>query len=86
MEKCKSNDSYLIGNDNIMYNSLDATSACINLNNSDQRWIGVVRDQYVKSDQGKPGIYIFLDLNYSHLYCMFKMFFLTSIKNQYRKL
>lgn len=59
MEQCKSNDSYLIVNDNIIYDKLDATSACTDLNNSDPRWIGVIRDQYVKSDQGKPAHYVF---------------------------
>ena len=54
MEQCKNKSTYLIGNANIYAYTLNVTSACIGLNNSDQRWIGVVRDLYVKSDQGKP--------------------------------
>lgn len=54
MEYCKNQSTYLIGNANIYAYTLNVTSACTGLNNSDQRWIGVVRDMYVKSDQGKP--------------------------------
>ena len=68
MEHCKDKSTYLIGNSNIYAYTLNVTSACIGLNNLDPRWIGVVKDLYVKSDQGKPAYntYIFLFLA---LYC-----------------
>lgn len=53
MEHCKNKSTYLIGNANIYAYTLNVTSACTGLNNTDQRWIGVVRDLYIKSDQGK---------------------------------
>ena len=54
MEHCKNKRTYLIGNANIYDYTLNVKSACTSLNNNDPRWIGVVRDLYVKSDQGKP--------------------------------
>lgn len=41
-------DYYLLGNIDLS----DVKSACKDQENSDPRWIGVVRENYVKSDQG----------------------------------
>lgn len=60
MEHCKNKSAYLIGNANIYSHTLNATSACSGLENGDPRWIGVVRDQYVKSDQGNPAYNTYL--------------------------
>ena len=49
MNHCKRFGTYLIGNVNIS----NITLACVNLNNNEPRWIGVIRDQYVKADKGK---------------------------------
>lgn len=48
MDRCKYTGSYLIGNISLS----DITMACASLNNYEPRWIGVVRDQYVKADTG----------------------------------
>lgn len=48
MNHCKRLGTYLIGNINIS----NITSVCANLNNNEPRWIGVVRDRYVKADKG----------------------------------
>lgn len=48
MENCKRENTYLIGN--IMLSNI--TLVCAKLNNADPRWIGIVRDRYVRTDQG----------------------------------
>lgn len=45
---CKMKDYYLLGNINLS----DVNSACKDQENLDPRWIGVVKENYVKSDQG----------------------------------
>lgn len=63
MEKCKKQNTYLIGEIEINANITNATLACSDLENKDQRWIGVVRDQYNKIDEGNICIqYIFFSL------------------------
>ncbi|XP_078309595.1 uncharacterized protein LOC111105805 [Crassostrea virginica] len=49
MDHCKKMGIYLFGNVNLS----NKTLACTDLNNNDQRWIGVVKDQYIKADQGQ---------------------------------
>lgn len=49
MNHCKRFGTYLIGNVNIS----NITLACVNLNNNEPLWTGVIRDQYVKADKGK---------------------------------
>ena len=49
LNKCKSKDSYPIGNLNLS----NVRSACDKLYNIGPRWISVVRDQYTGQDQGK---------------------------------
>lgn len=55
MDKCKKRNAYLIGNINLT----NATLACKGLENSDPRWIGVVKEHYMKPYQG----------NYMHESC-----------------
>lgn len=52
MESCKKQNTYLIGEIEISPNTENATLACTDLENLDQRWIGVVRDQFNKTDEG----------------------------------
>lgn len=42
------NGYYLLGNIDLS----DAKSACTDLQNSGPRWIGVIKENFVKSDQG----------------------------------
>nr|XP_022297013.1 uncharacterized protein LOC111106578 isoform X2 [Crassostrea virginica] len=49
MEICKRENTYLIGN--IMLSNI--TLVCAKLNNADPRWIGIVRDRYVRTEQGE---------------------------------
>lgn len=48
MDHCKRTGSYLIGNISLS----NITLACADLTNSNLRWVGVVKDQYVKADKG----------------------------------
>lgn len=52
MEVCKSKNSYLLGNVNL----LDANSACAGLQNTGPGWIGVIKENFVKSDQGNTKV------------------------------
>lgn len=49
MEVCKSKNYYLLGNINLS----DAKSSCTGLQNSGPGWIGVIKENFVKSDQGQ---------------------------------
>lgn len=49
MEICKSNNHYLLGNINLS----DANSSCTGLQKSGPAWIGVIKENFVKSDQGQ---------------------------------
>lgn len=48
LDKCKSKDSYPIGNLNLS----NVRSACENVSIEGPGWIGVVKDQYIGQDQG----------------------------------
>lgn len=49
MEMCKTNSTYLNGDIELS----NVKPACTNYNMTSPRWIGVVRDQYIKKDEGK---------------------------------
>ena len=49
MDICKTKSAYLIGNITLS----DSTLSCVDLNNTDPRWIGIVRDQFIGTDHGK---------------------------------
>lgn len=48
LDYCKNQTTYLLGN----ISTTNVTLDCTGLNHTNQRWIGVVRDQYAKTDQG----------------------------------
>lgn len=52
MDYCKANSSYLIGN----INTTNSGLACTGLQNVGPGWIGVVKDEYVTTDQGTTRI------------------------------
>lgn len=52
MEVCKSKNYYLLGNINLS----DAKSSCTGLQNSGPGWIGVIKENFVKSDQGNSKV------------------------------
>lgn len=52
MEICKSNNHYLLGNINLS----DANSSCTGLQKSGPAWIGVIKENFVKSDQGNTNV------------------------------
>ena len=49
MDICKKKNAYPIGNITLS----DSTLSCVDLNNTDPRWIGIVRDQFIGTDHGK---------------------------------
>ena len=64
MENCKRKNTYLIGNISLS----NITLVCAKLNNIDQRWIGIVRDRYVKTEQGNGEMISFSEW-YKLTYC-----------------
>lgn len=49
LKYCKQNDDYLFGNIDLS----NVSSSCTGFNHTSQRWIGVVKEDFLSTDDGK---------------------------------